>query len=620
MYRDSDRQKVFARRAVILGAGQLGLLALLTGRMYYLQVVQSSRYTTLAEENRINLRLLAPVRGRILDRRGRPLADNRRTFQVVFVAEEASNVEATLDALSNLLDLNPVERQRILRDVRRRRTFVPVTIADSLTWDQVAKVEVNTPALPGISIEDSQSRQYPFRGEMAHILGYVAAVNESEIGEDPLLSLPGFRIGKAGIEKTYEATLRGSGGRSEVEVNAAGRVIRELSRREGQPGQDLALTVDLDLQRLATQRMGWESGAVVVMDVRSGAVRALASTPTFDPNAFSRGLTRAEWRALIENARAPLTNKAIAGQYAPGSTYKVAVALAALEHGVATTRTVVHCPGHTTLGGHRFHCWKRGGHGSVNLHRAIVQSCDVYFYEMARRLGVNRLAEASSHLGLGHTLDIDLPGEKRGLMPTTDWKEATLGRPWQTGETLIAGIGQGYVLATPLQLAVMTARIANGGFVVSPRLVMPDPGTETGPPERLPFSEENIKIVQASMADVVNGAGGTARRSRIKEKGMEMAGKTGTSQVRRITKAERARGVWRNEDLPWERRDHALFIAYAPLQEPTLAIAVIVEHGGGGSKAAAPVAHDVLLEAQRLEARWLADRKAEQQPSVDAPA
>ncbi len=608
MYRDNDRQRTFTRRALLLAGGKLALMTVLAGRLYYLQVVEASRYTTLAEENRINLRLLAPRRGRIFDRYGRPLAVNRRTYQVTLVAERAADVEQTLDDLDRILDLTAAERERILRDIGRRRKFVPVTVRDNVTWDQVTRIEVNTPELPGVAIDEGQSRDYPYGEDLAHVLGYVAAVSESDLTGDPLLTLPGFQIGKAGIEKTYETTLRGSGGRSQVEVNAVGRVIRELSRTEGEPGRDITLTLDLDLQRIASQRIAGESAAVVVMDVHSGDVRALASSPGFDPNAFTRGLSNAEWRALTANPRAPLTNKAIAGQYAPGSTFKVAVALAALERGVATPRGGVYCPGHTTLGGHRFHCWKRGGHGHVNLHEAIVQSCDVYFYEIARRLGIERIAEMSLRLGLGQTLDFDLPGEQRGLMPTREWKEATLGGAWQTGETLIAGIGQGYVLATPLQLAVMTARIANGGMAVRPRLVRAgDHQRASPPPPSLGLDPDHLARVRASMDDVVNSRRGTAHRSAITEDGMAMAGKTGTSQVRQISKAERAAGVWRNEDLPWERRDHALFIGYAPVQSPRLAVSVIIEHGGGGSKAAAPVARDLLLAAQQLQRRRLAE-------------
>lgn len=606
MYRDNDREKLFARRALLLAGGKAALMALLGGRLYYLQVVESSRFATLAEENRISLRLLPPPRGRILDRHGRPLATNRQTYRAVIIAEQAGDAAATLDALQSILPISDGERQRILREISRKRKFVPVMVGDDLEWDDVARIEVNAPDLPGILIDEGQSRHYPYGRDFAHVLGYVAAVSEAEVGGDPLLELPGFRIGKSGIERARDPALRGSAGRSEVEVNALGRVIRELSRREGETGAEIKVTIDRDLQIFASRRLEGESGAIVVMDVHTGDILALASNPSFDPNAFNRGLSGEEWRQLIGNPRAPLTNKAVAGQYAPGSTYKMAVALAGLERGAIAPSTTVSCWGSVQLGSHRFHCWKRGGHGAVDLHEAIVQSCDVYFYEVAKRVGVDRISAMAARLGLGQTLGIEIPGERTGLLPTRDWKVATIGQPWHMGETLIAGIGQGYVLSTPLQLAVMTARIANGGREVKPRLTRTEPdagGHRAGASVAadLGLSPQHLKIVRDALDDVVNGPRGTARGSAIREAGLEMAGKTGTSQVRRITKAERQAGVYKNEDLPWERRDHALFVGYAPVAAPRYAVAVIIEHGGGGAKVAAPIARDVLEAAQKLD-------------------
>jgi penicillin-binding protein 2 len=612
MRRDADRQKVFQRRAVLLAGGKALLLSALASRMYYLQVIEAPRYATLADENRINLRLLPPPRGRILDRHGRPLAVNEQTYRVTIVAEQAGSIEATLDTLGTLVEISALDRERILREVRRKRSFVPVTILENLDWDAVARIEVNAPALPGVAIDEGQTRHYPYGEDFAHVLGYVAAVSEKDLTGEPLLELPGFKIGKAGIEKTHDRALRGTGGRSEVEVNAFGRVIRELSRKEGEPGADLTITLDLDLQRLACERLQGESGAIVVMDIHGGEVLALASNPSYDPSGFARGLKAKEWRDLITNPRAPLTNKAIAGQYAPGSTFKIAVALAGLEKGVITAATPVFCGGSVRLGDSRFHCWKRGGHGRVSLRTGIVQSCDVYFYEVARRLGVDAIAEMAERLGLGAPLGLDLPGERGGLIPTRDWKRAKMGEPWHKGETLITGIGQGYVLSTPLQLAVMTARVANGGYSVSPRLLREarDPREERNPGDSrlapIGIQQPHLQAVLDAMAGVVNAGNGTARSSAIREAGFEMGGKTGTSQVRRITRAERAKGVWKNEDLPWERRDHALFVGYAPVHAPRYAVAVIIEHGGGGSKAAAPVARDVLLAAQKLDSLRIA--------------
>lgn len=612
MDRDADRHKLISRRMLMLAAGNGILISALAGRLYYLQVMESERYSTLADENRVNLRLLAPPRGKIVDRLGRPVAVNRQDYRVFLIAEQANDVEATLRALGSLVEISDNERNRVLRELQRKRKFVPVTVRDGLDWETVARIEVNSPDLPGISIGEGQSRHYPHGEIAAHLVGYVAAVSEQELTGDPLLEIPDFRIGKAGVEKVYDLALRGAGGSSEVEVNAVGRVIRELGRTEGEPGRDLTLTLDLDLQRLAVERLKDESGAAVVLDVHTGEVLALVSTPGFDPNAFNRGLSNDEWKTLTANPRAPLTNKAIAGTYAPGSTFKMAVALAALEKGVVTPDTRFTCAGHLKLGNAKFHCWKKWGHGSVDLRGALAESCDVYFYEVAKRTGVDQITATARRLGLGQTLGIDLPNERAGLLPDRDWKMAATGIPWQIGETLIAGIGQGYVLSTPLQLAVMTARLSNGGYAVKPRLIRGStkPGGQQSENSdayvSLGLLPAHLQVVREGMTMVVNGERGTARAAAINEPGMGMAGKTGTSQVRRITKAEREAGVFKNEDLPWERRDHALFVGYAPVDAPRYAVSVIVEHGGGGSKVAAPIARDILIAAQRLDALRLA--------------
>ncbi len=605
MQRDGDRQKLFTRRTAMLAGGKLVLLSSLVGRMYYLQVLESERYATLADENRINIRLLSPPRGRIVDRFGIPVAVNQQNHRVVLVPEDAEPIEATLDALGAIIDVGEGERRRILREAKRRRGFIPITVRENLSWEEVARIEVNAPDLSGVMIDVGRSRHYPHGESIAAVLGYVAAVSEAEIDGDPLLQLPGFRIGKAGVEKVYDRALRGTGGSSRVEVNAVGRVIKEIERQEGQPGTEVTLTVDLELQELANRLLAGESAAAVVLDVHTGEILAMASTPGFDPNAFNRGLGTEQWKALISNPRAPLVNKAVAGQYAPGSTFKMVVALAALEKGVITPASRVFCSGSLKVGEAEFHCWKRGGHGEADLNKGITQSCDVYFYEIARRTGINRIAAMARRLGLGQVLGVDVPGEMAGLIPTREWKQATLGGTWQLGETLIAGIGQGAILVTPLQLAIMTARIANGGFAVTPHVARDIVDTKGALPrdrggfEALGLSPRHLAQVRRGTDGVVNGAMGTARRARIAEPGFEMGGKTGTVQVRRITKAEREQGVRKNKDLPWKDRDHAMFVGYAPVHAPRFAVAVVVEHGGGGSTVAAPIARDLLLATQR---------------------
>ncbi len=605
MHRDQDRHKFFNRRMAILAGGKALLLSALVGRMYYLQVIEADKYKTLADENRINLKLLPPPRGYVVDRRGLPVAVNRQNYRVLVVREQAGDVEATLERLRDVIEVGEGEKRRILREVRRKRSFVPVTVRENLNWEEVARIEVNAPDLPGISIDEGQSRYYPYPESTAHVLGYVAAVSEKDLSGDPLLELPGFRIGKAGIERVYDLALRGTGGNSQVEVNAFGRVIRELARTEGQPGQEVALTIDLELQEMITLRLADESASVVVIDVHSGEILAMVSTPSFDPNSFNKGLGVEEWRALTSNPRSPLSNKAIAGQYAPGSTFKMMVALAALEKGVISPGQKIFCKGSVDLGNATFHCWKKQGHGWMDLKQGIAQSCDVYFYEIAKRTGIDAIAAMGRRFGLGQRLGIDLPGEKAGLMPTRDWKFATIGKRWQVGETLISGIGQGFVLTTPLQLAVMTARLANGGFAVTPYLtrdVIGENGVFPRQPDELPrikVAPRHLDFVRNAMVEVVNGPHGSARSSAIKEKGFEMGGKTGTAQVRRISKSEREQGVVKNKDLPWLERDHALFVGFAPVDKPRYAVSVVVGHGGGGSSVAAPIARDVLMEVQR---------------------
>ncbi|MGE0652303.1 MAG: penicillin-binding protein 2 [Alphaproteobacteria bacterium] len=617
MIRDQDRYKQFTRRAALLAGGKAVLFSTLAARMYYLQVVESERYQTLAEDNRINLRLLAPLRGRILDRNGVEIATNQQNYRLIIVTERSPDVAATLDRLAQMIDLPEGDRRRILREARRQRGFVPVTVRENLEWEEVARVEYNAPDLPGVHIEVGQTRFYPYDQRTAHLIGYVGAVNARELTGDPLLEMPSFRIGKNGVEKIYDLRLRGRAGRSEVEVNAIGRVIRELSRREGQPGDDVRLSIDMEIQSAAYKALGDQSGAAVVLDVNSGEVLALASTPAFDPNAFNRGISQDYWQELMQNERAPLANKAVAGQYAPGSTFKLVVALAALESGLVTPDYTTYCIGHVRLGNVRFHCWKKHGHGRLDMEGAIQHSCDVYFYDIARKIGVDRIADMARRMGLGHVSGLDLPGEKAGVTPTRDWKLAILGTPWQLGETLITGIGQGFVLTTPLQLAVMTARIANGERAVIPRLTRNEPAPSQlasaddiaaidlapGPDSFKPLgvAPQHLDVVRRGMYAVSNNPRGTAYRARIADKGWEIAGKTGTAQVRRITLAERDKGVIKNEDLPWRERDHALFVAYAPAEAPKYAIAVVIEHGGGGSAVAAPIARDVMRETLRLD-------------------
>ena len=601
--RDQESQRAFTRRALLLGAGKMGLASILVGRLYYLQVMEQERYRTLSDDNRINVKLLAPPRGVILDRFGRELATNRQNYRVVIVREQAKDLRVALNRLADIIDISERDIARVLKESKRRRAFVPLTVRDNLHWDEVSRIHVNIPDLPGVDIDVGLSRNYPYSTDGAHVLGYVSEVSESELTDDPLLQLPGFRIGKNGVEKVYDEALRGSAGRSHVEVNALGRVIGQIERHEGQTGKRLDLTIDIELQKYAIERFGEETGSAIVMDVHTGEIMTLASTPAYDPNAFVRGLTPKEWHDLISNERGPLTNKAATGVYPPGSTFKMVTALAALDAGVISEEQTVYCPGHYELGTGLFHCWKKHGHGAVNMREALEQSCDVYFYEIAKRVGIDRITAMANKMGLGLPTGVELPSEKRGLAPTTSWKLATKGEKWVTGETLISGIGQGFMLATPMQLAVMTSRIANGGVNVSPTLVRSLDQAEieeATPPKSLGISQRHIDIVQQGMMDVVHGRNGTARRMKLANDVL-MAGKTGTAQVKRITMAERRAGIREQKDLPWKHRHHALFVCFAPADQPRYAISVVVEHGGSGSKAAAPIARDIMEETLRRD-------------------
>jgi penicillin-binding protein 2 len=597
--KDKSRYASFTRRSLGLTGGMATVFAILGGRLYQLQIKNGSQYKVQAEDNRVNQRLIAPPRGRILDRFGVELANNRRNYRVLLVSEQATEgVAAALDAIGKVIVLTDAQKKRVTHDIAMNKKFVPVPVAENLSWEEFARINMHLPYLSGVQPDVGETRDYPYGAELAHILGYVAAVSveDKKDNEDPLLDLPGFRIGKRGIEKAYDAEVRGQAGASRVEVNAYGRVIRELSRDGGVPGQDVWLTIDRELQSFTDQRLGTESAACVVLDAQTGDVLALSSTPGYDPNLFNVGVTPDQWKALTTDDHKPLLNKVLSGAYPPGSTFKPAMAMALVQDGVPPDFSV-NCSGVLTLGKSQFHCWKRGGHGHVDLKRGIAQSCDVFFYEVARRLGIDKMEAAARALGLGAATGIEIPGENSGFIPGAAWKEARYGIPWQIGETLVTGIGQGYVLTTPLQLATLAARIASGR-AVTPRMVH-TVGSTSQPrplPDPLPFSEEAFAAVRGGMNAVCN-EGGTASRWRITEPGMEMAGKTGTAQVRRITKEERATGVKGDASLPWKMRDHGLFIAFAPVAAPRYALACIVEHGALGHPQV-QIAHDVLRFAQ----------------------
>lgn len=597
METEGDRFRLYTRRALLLGGGQVALATVLAGRMYYLAVVESNQYTMLAEDNRVSMRILSPTRGEILDRSGNPLATNRKDYRVFLIPEQAGDMERTLQHLQLIYPLTTSNINRIKLQVTRQRAFLPVTIAENLTWEEFAQINVDSPHLPGIKPDAGETRYYPYGKELSHVVGYVGPVisDDRSVDKDQALELPGFKVGRSGLEKTFDGLLRGEAGDAREEVNAYGRVIRELARQDGTEGEAIVLTLDLEVQKFTHERLGEHSAAAVVMDVNTGDVIAMHSTPNYDSNDFNLGFSRQEWDSLRMDNRHPLVNKATSGQYPPGSTFKMAVAMAALKEGVIEPSERIECTGRHEFGDRFFHCWKEEGHGHLNMVDSIAQSCDVYFYEIANRVGINKINEMAAELGLGSAYDIGLTGQMPGLLPSPEWKREQYGTGWRAGETLIVGIGQGAVLTTPLQLAVMTARLANGKKAIEPRLVHSIGGTvvEQTNIDDMNLNDQHLAYIRRGM-EKVHESRGTAYGSRLRGRGQKMAGKTGTSQVRAISQQQRDDGLENRGEEPWVERDHAVYVGFAPVENPRYAISVLVEHGGGGSSVAAPIARDIM--------------------------
>ena len=590
------------RRGVLIFALQGIFVAGLAARMRFLQIDQADQYRLLAEENRINVRLVPPSRGLVYDRDGLLIASNVQNYRAVIIREDVENLESLLNNLQTLLKISDEKKQAIRKLVLKHSPFVPITVLNNLSWSNVAKISVNAPVLHGLTADVGLNRHYPRGADYAHLLGYVGPVSDFDLKKrddnDPLLKIPRFQIGKTGVEAKLERALRGNAGTKRIEVNAKGRVIRELSRQESSPGQSVQMTIDTGLQNFALARLGKKSASAVVMRVDNGDLLSMASSPSFDTNLFVEGISTNDYAALRDNEFRPLADKSVQGIYPPGSTFKMVIALAALDEGLIRPNEKIRCDGHIELADRKFHCWKRLGHEEITLTEALEQSCDVFFYDLALRVGIEKITQMAKRLGIGIKHNLPLSGVARGLSPTKNWKLKTQGESWVLGDTLNVGIGQGYVLASPLQLAVMAARIASGK-VVEPRIIKRVNGVEQKIPNqlKLDIDPNALGIIRSGMYEVSNGIKGTARKSKIAISEISMAAKTGTSQVRNITSKERATGVIPNEKLPYNRRDHALFVGFAPYNQPKYAIAVVVEHGGGGSKVAAPIARDIMLRA-----------------------
>jgi penicillin-binding protein 2 len=574
-------QLAFSRRSALIGGIQAAVGGIVALRMGYIAIFENERYKLLSESNRINLTLIPPRRGWFIDRIGKPIATNQADFRVDIIPDRLVNKDATIRTLAQLLTLDQDEIDRITREVNEVQGFQPVQVAAGLDYESFARVSVRLPDLPGVSPRQGFSRFYPSGAAVGHLLGYVGTVSAEEykVNKDPLLITPGFKVGKDALEKAFEPQLRGKPGAKRTEVTARGKVVRELSSRTDTPGKPVQLTIDIDLHNYAARRMGVESGSVVVIDCLTGDILAMVSMPCFDPNSFSEGIGRMEWKMLSEDDRVPLRNKTLQGLYPPGSTLKPMAALALLKAGIDPEQTVS-CGGGYRLGNRVFKCL--GTHGPMNMRSAIMKSCNTYFYSMAHRVGYDAIAPVAKSLGLGQRFPLPFASQSYGTVPDSAWKLKKYGKEWSHSDSLNAIIGQGYMIASPFQLAVMSARIASG-LHLEPEIML----KKRTAPKHLAYPDEHLAIVREGMDLVVNGAG-TAVRSRLELPDVKMAGKTGTAQVRRIEGGQRGQSGAR------KYRDHGLFVCYAPTDNPRYAASVVIEHGLGGARAAAPVAKDVL--------------------------
>lgn len=583
-----SKQKTLTRRSLIF-AGALSVpFAALIGRLYGLQVVAGQKYKRLSEANRIAVRLTLPERGLIKDAQGNVLAKNFKAFRLSVVPERAKDLPAVLRSVATLIDLPASARKDALNKAAKNPKFMAIPVKDFLTFSEVSRLQVNLPDLPGVEVQELQARSYPHNTLAAHVLGFMGPVAKYHLknSEDPLLRQPDFRIGRQGAEAHFDERLRGVAGTDHVEVNARGREVRVLSQVPPKPGENLNLTLIIPIQKAAEKALEGRRGAVNVLDAETGHVLAMASTPGFDPNDFVYGLGNEAWDTLKKRASNPLVNRACQGRYPPGSTFKMIVALAALEEGLIDPEKEIDCTGKMYFGNRYFHCWERDGHGPQNMHHAIAESCDIYFYELGRMLGIEKIKAYAEKIGLGRKTGVFLP-ENAGLIPDNQWKMAQMGRRWQKGEDLIAAIGQGYILTTPIQLATMTARLATGRMVI-PTLTRWPTTPAFG---KVPFKDEHLALIHKAMVATVTAPYGTAYASRLTQ--TVYGGKTGTSQVVSKRRGEDVE----LEDVPEHERTHALFTAYGPAERPKFALSVLLENAGSGSKAAAPAGRDVFLAA-----------------------
>ena len=598
-YDKANAEKLINRRVALLTIAQVGLFSILGTRLAYLQIYKHDDYSSLSDDNRTTHRLLAPPRGDIIDISGKILATNTENYQALVVLEETGDIYEALIAFNNVLPEKKLDIRKILKIAKKSSKFKPIKLIEDLTWDEFAKLNANVHNLQGIYPSVDYKRYYPDKESIAHIVGYVSSLSENETYNNPFSKLANAKSGKIGIEKSKNLDLRGQIGNKRLEINAFGREIRELNRVESKKGQDIQLTIDSDLQKFCYEQLDGLSGSIAVTNIHNGEYLALASAPAFDPNKFYSGISQEDWNFLTKNLYKPLINKAISNHYPPGSTIKPLVALAALEKGFDPNKRI-NCDGSYEIkdtsmekGTKSFHCWKKKGHGSMNMKEAIQRSCDVYFYTVAREIGINKISEVCKRFGLGEKVFNDFVEELSGTVPNKKWKKKEIGYNWMIGETLVAGIGQGYFLTTPAQLSLATAQLVNGGKKIYPKIIYDDSVSKKEMPTTYLASKKHLDFIKDCLYVSTNEQGGTSYRSRIIGE-YEFAGKTGTSQVRRISDKEREEGIIKNKDLEWSQRDHGIFIGYGPINDPKFSISVLIEHGGSGSGTAAPIAKNVM--------------------------
>ena len=628
-----NKSKIISRRMFVLSALKLTVFVSIISRLFYLQISENIKYRSLSDKNRFREWKLVPQRGVIEDFFGQKIADNVQSFQLHMIPEDVPNLEALFFRLARIIDFDNNRKRRIIKRLKKRKRWEPIIISDNLTWSEFSRINLFLHELQGIKPVVALARKYTSDGSSSHIIGYVSETSVKDLENSQLLreiNVPGLKTGKNGLEKSFNDLMIGKPGIQRFEVNAYGKRIKELELVKGTPGKNFKTTIDQEVQEFTNGLLEGKSGSVCVMDIYTGDVVALVSSPSFDPNKFVHGINQKDWDDLIKNKMKPLINKPLAGLYPPGSTIKPIVALSALENDVMSTKKIVQCKGKIELYGQTYHCWKEKGHGFMNMRSAIKQSCDVYFYEVARRLGVDRLSITAKEFGLGKKVLEEFNEEKIGTVPNTKWKLKNIGSGWVLGETLISGIGQGYFQTTPIQLCLMTAQLANGGYEIKPRIIDDKYSLQTtinawreefsyknndeinlssSNLKKLYRNKENIKFVLDALYGATNEPMGTSYRSRLTKPEYVYAGKTGTSQTRKITAEERELKL-KQKDLPYERRDHALFVAFAPYKNPRYAISIVIEHGGAGSSGAAPIGKKVIkkvLERHELRKKYQLD-------------